>query len=49
MSRSVLSERFARVLDTSPGAYVAGVRLDRAADQLRDGDLPVSAVARRSG
>ena len=49
VSRSLLDERFRRVLGRSPIRYLAEWRMHLAADLLRTTDLGVTAVARRVG
>jgi transcriptional regulator GlxA family with amidase domain len=48
-SRSVLAERFGRLLGRPPMQYLADWRLRVAADLLRDTELGVAAVAYRVG
>lgn len=48
-SRSVLTERFGRLLGRAPMQYLADWRLRQAAGLLRDTDLGVAAVAYRVG
>lgn len=49
VSRSLLDERFRRVLGLSPIRYLAEWRMHLAADLLRTSDLGVAAIARRVG
>ena len=49
LSRSTFAERFRLLLGTPPAAYLADVRLRRAAELLRGTADPVGAVARRVG
>ena len=49
LSRSTFAERFRVLLGSPPAAYLAEVRLRRAAELLRATTDPVSAVARRVG
>ncbi|HEV3362170.1 MAG TPA: AraC family transcriptional regulator [Pseudonocardiaceae bacterium] len=49
LSRSGFAERFRVLLGSPPAAYLADVRLRRAAELLRATTDPVSAVARRVG
>lgn len=48
-SKTVLSERFVALLDRSPMSYLAYWRLQLAAQQLREGDRPVDAIAAAVG
>jgi AraC-like DNA-binding protein len=45
LSRSRFTVRFGRVVGESPRAYVARVRMLRAAHMLKEGSMPVAAVA----
>jgi AraC-like DNA-binding protein len=49
LSRSTFAERFRLLLGSPPVAYLAGVRLHRAAELLRATADPVGVVARRVG
>ena len=49
VSRSVLADRFRRLLDQPPMHYLAGWRLQLAAQQLKTSDLPMKAIADRAG
>jgi AraC-like DNA-binding protein len=49
MSRSSFAERFRRVLGESPMGYLARWRMHQAAGLLREGRLPVAAIAERVG
>ncbi len=49
VSRSVLYRRFRRLLRRSIHEVIAGVRLDRAKRLLVETDLPLTAIARRTG
>jgi AraC-like DNA-binding protein len=49
MSRSIFTERFTRLLGTSPVAYVTEVRLNRASHLLHTTSLPVAEISRTVG
>lgn len=49
LSRSAFADRFTRRVGQAPGAYVASLRLNNAADLLLDTTEPVSSVANRNG
>jgi AraC family transcriptional regulator, activator of mtrCDE len=49
MSRTRFAERFRELIGSSPIAYIADWRLQRALGLLADGTLPVKAVAHRIG
>lgn len=49
LSRSRFTVRFGRVVGESPKAYMARVRMVRAADMLKTGSLPVTAIALAAG
>ncbi|WP_343929359.1 AraC family transcriptional regulator [Tsukamurella strandjordii] len=49
LSRSAFAARFTRLLGVAPSAYVTDRRLDRAAELLRESDLPVGEVGRAVG
>lgn len=49
LSRSAFADRFQRVVGQAPLNYLAGWRMDRAAELLRYGRAPVSEVASRVG
>ncbi|MFJ3891240.1 AraC family transcriptional regulator [Streptomyces rubrogriseus] len=49
MSRTAFTRRFTRVLGKPPRDYLTGVRLSRAERLLREGDMPLMAVARELG
>jgi AraC-like DNA-binding protein len=48
-SRAALARRFSRLVGEPPMAFLAGWRLDLAADLLTDTDATVAAIARRVG
>src|SRR5690606_10167496 len=49
VSRSVLADRFRHFLEQPPMQYLAGWRLQLAAQQLKSGRPPVGTVAARCG
>ncbi len=49
MSRSAFAERFTSVLGRTPIAFLHDVRMQRAAEMLSTGALPIDEVARRVG
>lgn len=49
VSRSVLADRFRRLLDQPPMHYLAGWRLQLAAQQLKASELPTKTIADRAG
>lgn len=49
VSRTVLAERFKHFLDQPPMRYLAGWRLQLAAQRLKSSDLPIKTVADQSG
>jgi AraC-like DNA-binding protein len=49
LSRSRFTMRFGRVVGESPRAYIARVRMLRAARMLREGKMPVAAIALDAG
>lgn len=49
VSRTVLAQRFRRFLEQPPMQYLAGWRLQLAAQHLKSTDLPVKTVADRTG
>lgn len=49
LSRSAFAERFAKRVGTPPGAYIAQVRLESAADLLQYTTEPISAIASEIG
>jgi len=49
VSRSVLAERFKRLLDQPPMHYLAGWRLQLAAQQMKTSELPMKTIADRAG
>lgn len=49
VSRSVLADRFRHFLEQPPMQYLAGWRLQLAAQQLKSGRLPVKTIADRCG
>lgn len=49
VSRATLSRRFTELVDESPLAYLTRWRMDVAAQQLRDTDITIGAVADRVG
>jgi len=49
VSRAALARRFSRALGEPPMAYLTTLRLDLAADLLREPDMTIAAVARRVG
>ena len=49
LSRSRFTERFSRVVGESPRDYIARVRMLRAAHMLKEGRMPVAAVALATG
>jgi AraC-like DNA-binding protein len=49
VSRAALARRFSAAVGQPPMAYLTDLRLDLAADLLRDPDLTIAAVARRVG
>lgn len=49
MSRAAFARRFTSMVGTTPLAYVAARRLDRAARMLRETDQPLAAIASAVG
>jgi transcriptional regulator GlxA family with amidase domain len=49
LSRSRFTVRFSRVVGESPRAYITRVRMLRAAHMLKEGSMPVAAVALAAG
>ena len=49
LSRSRFTVRFGRVVGESPKAYITRVRMQRAAQMLKDGSMPVAAIALAAG
>jgi AraC-like DNA-binding protein len=49
LSRSAFADRFSRLLGQTPAAYVAGRRLDRAAELLRSTTTPVTRISQAVG
>jgi len=49
LSRRVLETRFQKLLGRSPHAQILGVKLDRVKRLLSDTDLPLAAIAERTG
>lgn len=49
LSRSAFAERFQRVMQTTPAAYLSEVRMQEARALLRDTDLSVAIIAERLG
>jgi len=49
LSRSRFTVRFSRVVGESPRAYIARVRMVRAAHMLKEGSMPVAAIALAAG
>jgi len=49
MSPRSFARHFKAATGTTPGAWLLGLRLDRAEELLESGDLPVEEVARRAG
>ena len=49
LSRRVLETRFQKLLGCSPHAQILGVKLDRVKRLLGETDLPLSAIAERTG
>ena len=49
LSRSAFAERFAARVGRPPATYLAHVRIDAAANLLRDTSLPITLVAQRAG
>jgi AraC-like DNA-binding protein len=49
LSRSRFTMRFSRVVGESPKAYITRVRMQRAAQMLKGGSMPVAAIALAAG
>jgi len=49
LSRSRFMVRFGRVVGESPKAYIARVRMLRAAQLLKEGSMPIAAIALAAG
>jgi LacI family transcriptional regulator len=49
ISRSSLERRFAQLLGRSPNAEILRVKLDRTKQLLRESDLPLMAIAEKTG
>lgn len=49
ISEPTLVRRFRRVMGTSPARFVAGRRIERAAELLVQSDMPIDAIAARCG
>lgn len=49
LSRSAFAERFQRVMQSTPAAYLSEVRMQEARSLLRESDLPVAMIAERLG